>query len=351
MQNPFTTTFSKVPKATYIITEQEKEVLENFNYKEPTESVYKITGVRGSGKTVLLAKIQSEIENNENNWIVSRLSPARDLLQQFAASLMKVKKLKIKSKVKNVNVSISVLETGGGIGAGRDENEQISDIGIEIETMLQAAKKNNMKIFISIDEVSKTREMIVFASEFSKWLMADYPVYLVCTGLYENIEQLSNVKNLTFFRRAATIKTTPLNPVGIIEMYKSRLHVDRDTARRFAGMTKGYAYAFQKLGALYFESEGKAEEDIVSDLKIDLFTYSYEKIWEELSNEDRELALLLADGKEHKRSDLINKMRNPKNYSVYRTRLIQRGIITAREGHITLALPYFGDYLQEYHLG
>ena len=58
MQNPFTTTFSKIPANTYIPTEQEQEIIENFSYDNPSESVYKITGVRGSGKTVLLAKVE-----------------------------------------------------------------------------------------------------------------------------------------------------------------------------------------------------------------------------------------------------------------------------------------------------
>ena len=58
MQNPFTTTFSKTPKNTYIHTDQTDEILENFVYEHPSESVYKVTGVRGSGKTVILAKVE-----------------------------------------------------------------------------------------------------------------------------------------------------------------------------------------------------------------------------------------------------------------------------------------------------
>ena len=57
MQIPFTTTFSKIPSI-YIPTNQSSEIIENFSYENPSESVYKITGVRGSGKTVLLAKIE-----------------------------------------------------------------------------------------------------------------------------------------------------------------------------------------------------------------------------------------------------------------------------------------------------
>ena len=65
MQNPFTTTFSKAPQYTYIYTEKTDEILENFSYDTPSESVYKITGVRGSGKTVILAKVEEEYKREE----------------------------------------------------------------------------------------------------------------------------------------------------------------------------------------------------------------------------------------------------------------------------------------------
>ena len=65
MQNPFTTTFSKIPDDSYISVEQLDEIIQNFSYETPSESVYKITGVRGSGKTVLLAKIVSTLKSDE----------------------------------------------------------------------------------------------------------------------------------------------------------------------------------------------------------------------------------------------------------------------------------------------
>ena len=56
-QNPFSTTFSKVPEYTYIMTEEPGEILENFSYSSPSEAVYKITGLRGSGKTVIMGEV------------------------------------------------------------------------------------------------------------------------------------------------------------------------------------------------------------------------------------------------------------------------------------------------------
>lgn len=351
MQNPFTTTFSKAPEYTYISTNKTDEILENFSYDRPSESVYKITGVRGSGKTVILAKIEEELrKDKESGWLVFDLNPARDMLEQVAAMLQKEGFGGNAIKSRSLNVSASVLGTGGGIGYASEREKEFFDIGVEIESMLQKAQESGKKILIGIDEVSKTLEMVRFASEYGRWLRANYPVYLVCTGLYENIQEVSNVKNLTFFRRATTIKTEPLNLARVTEMYKNRLQVHHEEALKMAKCTKGYAYAFQKLGALYFKKKSdETLEQLLPDLKAELFAYSYEKIWEEMTETDRFLVCLLTDRVEYKREDVLKLMgERAGNYSMYRDRLIKRGILEGRQAYISLALPFFADYVKEY---
>ena len=145
--------------------------------------------------------------------------------------------------------------------------------------MLKTVQSKNVKILIGMDEIYKSEETVMFVSEYGKWLCAGYPVHFVCTGLYENIQKLSNVKNLTFFKRATTIKTEPLNTIRMTEMYKNKLNVDNKLARTMANITKGYAYAFQELGAPYFKKkEDETFADVLSNLKTELFAYSYEKI-------------------------------------------------------------------------
>lgn len=354
MQNPFTTTFSKTPEYTYIATDQTTEILENFSYDNPSESVYKITGVRGSGKTVILAKVEEELRskaNSDKGWMVFDLSPARDMLVQVAAMLHKEGFGQTDVKSKSINVSATFLGTGGGIGLSSDKEDKYFDMGVEIEEMLKAAQQKGKKILIGIDEVSKTNEMITFASEYGRWLRANYPVYLVCTGLYENIQEVSNVKNLTFFRRATTIKTEALNTIRMSEMYKNKLNIDVSLAREMAKLTKGYAYAFQELGVLYFKKrDSDTLEDIVESLKSELFAYSYEKIWEELTENDRSIIRVLKEDKEYKRNEILELLKDKAgNYSVYRDRLLKRGIIDSRQGYICLALPFFADYISEYH--
>ena len=219
--------------------------------------------------------------------------------------------------------------------------------------MIVQAQEKGKRILVGIDEVSKTTEMIKFASEYGRWLRANYPVYLVCTGLYENIQEVSNVKNLTFFRRATTVKTEPLNWIRMSEMYKKQLRVEQEEAREMAKCTKGYAYAFQELGVLYFKKKvTESLEDIIPDLKAELFAYSYEKIWEEMTDGDRFLAAFLTEKKEYKREEVLELMgEKAGSYSVYRDRLLKRGILESRQGYISLTLPYFADYIKEYGRG
>lgn len=353
MQNPFTTTFSKTPEYTYIDTEKAEEILENFSYDSPSESVYKITGVRGSGKTVLLAKVEEELRSGiykADNWLIFDVNPTRDILGQIAAMLVKEG---FGGKTKSgtgVNLSATVLGTGGGFGFSSEKNMEFFDIGVEVEKMIQQVQKKNKKILIGIDEVSKSDEMVKFASEYGRWLRAGYPVYFVCTGLYENIQELSNVKNLTFFRRATTIKTEPLNMIRMSEMYKSKLNVESAQAVQMAKLTKGYAYAFQELGVLCFKKKDEESfEDILFKLKAELFAYSYEKIWEEMTEMDRFLASLLTEKEEYKREEVLKLMGDKSgSYSMYRDRLLKRGILNSRQGYISFALPFFAEYIKQY---
>ena len=71
-----------------------------------------ITGVRGSGKTVMLTDISKHFKN-EKDWIVIELNPDRDMLQGFAAKLYDYKDMKdlfIKAKI-----DLSVLGIGVSI--------------------------------------------------------------------------------------------------------------------------------------------------------------------------------------------------------------------------------------------
>ena len=85
MNNPFELTFGLKPSNYISRLKQSEEIISNF--KSPTgNKSFLITGVRGTGKTVMLSHISKQFEN-EKNWIVIELIPNYDMLEQFASAL------------------------------------------------------------------------------------------------------------------------------------------------------------------------------------------------------------------------------------------------------------------------
>ena len=81
--NPFTLSFGKKPLQYISRLTETNQILESFCAEIPSNQIYMITGVRGSGKTVMMTNIASELRKRED-WIVVELNPTRDLLQSLA---------------------------------------------------------------------------------------------------------------------------------------------------------------------------------------------------------------------------------------------------------------------------
>ena len=90
MKNPFTHTPRRVGDAN-IATTLEEKVYENFLYPQPSECVYKITGIRGSGKTVIFGNILRHYKTSEmraGGWLVYDVSSARNQIRTLISYLL-----------------------------------------------------------------------------------------------------------------------------------------------------------------------------------------------------------------------------------------------------------------------
>lgn len=114
--------------------------------------------------------------------------------------------------------------------------------------MLNELNKKNKKVLVCIDEATNNKYMQIFASSFQIFIRHKLPLFLVMTGLYENIKELKDEKNLTFLYRTPSIQLDPLSLKAIVTNYEETLKVDHETARKMANLTKGYSFAFQALG-------------------------------------------------------------------------------------------------------
>ena len=141
-----------------------------------------------------------------------------------------------------------------GLGVSIENAAPVTDIENVLELMLENIKKHNKRLLISVDEVTNCEFVKVFVSSFQIFLRQDYPIFLLMTGLFENIYDLQNDKALTFLYRAPKIMLEPLSFTAVRKHYMDIFELDQREADKMAALTKGYPFAFQVLGYLYWEN-------------------------------------------------------------------------------------------------
>lgn len=337
-KNPYTLIFGKEPYQFIARSSYEQEIIKSFTSSIPTQQIFVISGVRGVGKTVFLTTLKHNFEKLED-WIVVELNPNRDLLSSLAAKLSSENKLAELFKRAKINLSFF------GLGLEVSDSAPITDIEVAVEKMLQSIKRHHKRVLIAIDEVSNTQTMREFASAFQMFVRQDLPVFLLATGLYENVRDLQNTDNLTFLYRAPKIELGPLNTGSIISNYESSFNIDHDKARQMAKLTLGYSFAFQVLGYLTWLNAGDYQASLPLYRQY-LDEYVYEKIWSELSAKDREVIRAIAKSSNGKIIDIRNELNMTSNqFNPYRKRLLDKGIIDGSvRGFVHFTLPLFGEF-------
>lgn len=346
MNNPFTLSFGKKPVQFISRITQTNEIVENFKADVPSNQIYMLTGVRGSGKTVLMTTIANMLREEEN-WIVLELNPERDLLQSLAAKLYSIPQMHhifVKSKL-----DVSAL----GIGVSIEDAVPVADIESALDLMLDELQKAKKRLLITVDEVTNSAYIKIFASAFQIFLRRDYPVFLLMTGLYENLYDLQNDKALTFLYRAPKMLLEPLNFTAVKKKYMDIFALDGQQAEQMAWLTKGYPFAFQVLGYLYWENrEKKSLEDILPEYDQYLEEYVYSKIWSEMSELDKKIVFEMAVSGETKIKSIRERLNmKSEQFSVYRDRLKRKGVVCSEQyGYLALALPRFDEFVKTYYI-
>lgn len=342
-QNPFNINFGIEPKNNYIERINEtNEIMSNFTSITSPMNIYLLTGVRGSGKTVMLSNLYDYF-NKLDDWIVIELNPNENLLENLASSLYDNKK--IKSLFLKTELSFSYQ----GLTFSIKGNTPIASIETLLIKILDRIKAKNKRVLIVIDEVNNSQYMKAFCNEFQILIRRHYPLYLLMTGLDENIYKLQDEDSLTFLYRAPKIKLNTLFLGSIAYNYQKYLNINNDTAIQLAKLTKGYPYAYQVLGyILYRDNKKNTDQSVLTELDKFLYENVYEKIYSELSTVERKILKSFINDEEMKVNDIIKKCNlTSDKFTVYRTRLIRKGLlISPQYGFLKLALPRFNEFLK-----
>lgn len=317
-------------------------IVEEYVAVPAVNQIYMVTGVRGSGKTVMMTNIAG-ILSERNDWIVVELNATRDLLQSLASKLYAVPKLH--ECFLKARLDFSAF----GLGVTIENAAPVTDVEDMVAKMLDQIRKQGMRLLITIDEVVYSEQMKVFVSAFQIFMRQDYPIFLLMTGLYENIYELQNDKSLTFLYRAPKIILEPLSLTAVCQHYMDIFQLDKESAGKMAALTRGYPFAFQVLGYLYWEHrDTKTVQEILPEYDQYLEEYVYSKIWSEMSDKDKEIMQKLAESGDIKVKDLREQLEmSSEQFSVYRERLKRKGVIDTRKyGKISMALPRFEEFIQ-----
>lgn len=270
------------------------------------------------------------------------MNPATDLLKGLLSKLNSNKVCV--GIIKSAKIDLSFF----GFGVAIEGMSPITDEETAIIAILEKMKKNGKRLLITIDEVTNNEFMQVFAGSFQIFVRQDLPVFLLATGLYENIDELQNEKNLTFLYRAPKIQLKPLNNRAIMNKYKTIFKIESEQAAKMAELTKGYPFAFQVLGYLTWNHEGDYEA-VIDEYEQYLSEFVYDKIWSELSQKDRIVARGIAEVDGGKIKDIRERLGMETNeFNPYRKRLIKKGILSGEmRGYVYFTLPLFDEYVIE----
>lgn len=357
--NPFNPNFGNVPNIFIDRSTQLKKVingLDNFGSPYQTTLVY---GLRGVGKTSFLTDI-SKIMSKKGHWMVINLAVGDSIISNFIQLIYKQANSHLQKILDSTKINFSAF--GFNISYKNSTILSSDSARVAIETILGKLKQQHIKLLVTIDEVQSTPEIKRFATIYQLMRTKEYDISLIMTGLPDKVSELQNNDVLTFLLRSGRITLEPLDSISMSFSYQKAFaqanrKIEDQALKQMIKMTNGYAYGFQLLGYLVWETNDNSInsstlEQILPEYKAMLYRNVYTKIYESLSPTDRKFVAVMVKSSKEKVpiNEIAQKMKKSKNYiSIYRRRLLDDQIIISKEwGKVSFTLPYFKDFVQEF---
>ncbi|MBQ9457557.1 MAG: hypothetical protein IJU64_03500 [Bacilli bacterium] len=340
--NPFTLSFGKEPKEYIRRTAEYHEIIGDFEKENPASCVYIITGVRGSGKTVLLSSLYKYFDEAEK-CIAVDLNTNTNMLEDLAAALYD--KAPIKHRFLKGEFSFSF----SGLSISLKGENPVTSISQLLEKMLTALKAKGMKVIVTVDDVDTGTQMKAFVKEFQSLFRKDLPILLVVTGLFSTVGTLEKQEGLTFLQRGKRLYLGPLNIRYIASSYKDIFRLDDGKALQLALLTKGYAFGYQALGYLLFEKgASQVDEDILRNYDYYLEEYVYRRVYNDLPEKEKAILRAMAfQGITTNKGLVEARVITNNEIKRYKDKLTKKGICaTPNRGEIVIILPRFAEYIR-----
>lgn len=324
-----------------------------------------ISGLRGAGKTSMLAKLQDSALSN--GWLV--------ISDDASAGLMdRVMETTIPSLLGGLSPEARARLTGLGIWQFTAQWEYV-DRHREVKPLLRrdlvalssalAESKQPAGILITIDEVSsgkvRLRELSRFALEVSHAISEGANVMVVFAGIKVDLDALVEQEHTTFLRRSRGLDFRRLTPSETRHVLAESIRIGgrsitEDALNLLVTFSQGYPYLVQLAGDYAWRGSGTAATIALADAQsahgraitaVERRVIS--RVYQDLSEKDQEFVKAMAvDEGRSRMSDIVQRMGVSDQYvQVYKKRLVESGYVQADgRGHVVFSLPYLGDYIR-----
>ncbi len=319
----------------------------------------RITGPRGSGKTVLLTQL-GDIAN-DRGWTVVNVSGREPLcasIQEQLAHDTRIRSL-------DIRISLPVVSAEAHLG-GPAEELSFREV---LTRATRSLTSHGSGLLITVDEVQDASrdEMATIATSVQYMIRQQQNISLLFAGITTGVLDLLNGKGITFLRRAkaeelASIPTYEVARALRKTIETSGLLVDDDALSYAAGQTHGYAYLIQLVG-YYVWREGRLHSRESVTITLADAKRGSEVAAREFGSSVLETAIsgltkpavdyLLAmteDENSSSTAEIARRMGMPaSSANTYRRILIERQIIeSTAPGFVAFSIPFMREYLLQH---
>jgi energy-coupling factor transporter ATP-binding protein EcfA2 len=319
----------------------------------------RITGPRGSGKTVLLTQL-GDIAN-DRGWTVVNVSGREPLcasIQEQLAHDTRIRSL-------DIRISLPVVSAEAHLG-GPAEELSFREV---LTRATRSLTSHGSGLLITVDEVQDASrdEMATIATSVQYMIRQQQNISLLFAGITTGVLDLLNGKGITFLRRAkaeelASIPTYEVARALRKTIETSGLLVDDDALSYAAGQTHGYAYLIQLVGYYVWREGRRHSRESVTITLADAKRGS-EVAAREFGSSVLETAIsgltkpavdyLLAmteDENSSSTAEIARRMGMPaSSANTYRRILIERQIIeSTAPGFVAFSIPFMREYLLQH---
>jgi len=358
-KNPFTPTFGSIPLQLAGRDNIIREILEGLDNGsgDPNRATI-FMGARGSGKTVLLAKIAEEA--SANGWISANVNADPNMLDEILIQIRDNAKEFLTPETLSHITSISVA--GVGISRNVKQSNRKTTWRSEMTSILKELNEKNVGLLITIDELdTRIDELRTVITTFQHFVRERRDVAIMMAGLPPKVSNLLRNDSISFLRRAFQHHLGAVEESEVRFSMKKTIElagrtIDKDALESAVKNTKGFPFMIQLIGYQMWRqnpdnkiiSYNDAEEGIAL-AQYDLERMIFDITYRELSEKDIAFLTAMLDDNEYSNiSEIAIRMGvSPKYAGIYRKRLIEQGIISsAGYGKVAFDLPMFREYIQ-----